>query len=126
MASIISWFQIPATDIARARRFFETVCAVELEQLPATPGMDMWAFPADPRLGEIGGALVCGAGAVPGATGTMVFLDAEPDLQAMLDRVEPAGGRILIPRTAIGMDRAGYFAVISDTEGNTIGLHSRG
>lgn len=43
----------------------------------------------------------------------------------MLDRVEGAGGKILMPKTAIGMD-AGYFAMISDTDGNTVGLHSQG
>jgi len=126
MASAISWFQIPATDIARAREFYETVCGVELEQLLASPGMDMWGFPADWQKGDISGALVCGEGAVPSATGTAVFLNADPDLQVMLDRVEPAGGQILIPKTAIGMDGAGHFAMITDTEGNTVGLHSRG
>jgi predicted enzyme related to lactoylglutathione lyase len=54
-----------------------------------------------------------------------VYLNANPDLQAVLDRVEDAGGTILMPKTAIGLD-AGYFALISDTEGNTIGLHSIG
>lgn len=126
MASAISWFQIPATDIARAKGFYEAVCGVELEQLLASPGMDMWGFPADWQNGEISGALVCGEGAVPSATGTAVFLNADPDLQVMLDRVEPAGGKILIPKTAIGMGGAGHFAMITDTEGNTVGLHSRG
>jgi predicted enzyme related to lactoylglutathione lyase len=62
---------------------------------------------------------------VPSATGTAVFLNGDPDLQAMLDRVEGAGGKILAPKTAIGMG-AGYFAMITDTEGNTVGLHSQG
>ena len=125
MPSAISWFQIPATDIARAKKFYETVCGLELEQLLASPGMEMWGFPADWEKGEISGALVCGEGAVPSATGTAVFLNADPDLQVMLDRVEAAGGRIIIPKTAIGMDGAGAFAMIADTEGNTVGLHSR-
>ena len=125
MPSAISWFQIPATDIARAKKFYEKVCGIELEQLLASPGMEMWGFPADWEKGEISGALVCGEGAVPSATGTAVFLNADPDLQVMLDRVEAAGGRIIIPKTAIGMDGAGAFAMIADTEGNTVGLHSR-
>lgn len=126
MASAISWFQIPATDIARARRFYETVCGIELEQILASPGMAMWGFPADWQKGEVGGALVCGEGAVPSATGTAVFLNADPDLQVLLDRVEAAGGRVLVPKTAIGMEGAGHFAMIADPEGNTVGLHSRG
>jgi predicted enzyme related to lactoylglutathione lyase len=71
-------------------------------------------------------AIVAGEGAVPSATGTAVFLNANPDLQTLLDRVEGAGGKILMPKTAIGMEDAGYFAMISDTEGNTVGLHSQG
>ncbi|MCX6373575.1 MAG: VOC family protein, partial [Actinobacteria bacterium] len=69
--------------------------------------------------------LVCGEGAVASATGTMVFLNGDPDLQGMLDRVEGAGGRILAAKTAIGIG-AGSFAIITDSEGNTVGLHSQG
>jgi uncharacterized protein len=126
MPSALNWFQIPASDGARAKTFYETICEVSLEQLDAGPGMEMWGFPSDWRAGELGGAVVCGEGAVPSATGTMVFLNGDPDLQAVLDRVEPAGGKIMVPKTKIGMEDAGYFAVISDTEGNTVGLHSRG
>ncbi len=70
MASAISWFQIPASDVTRAKQFYETVCGFRLEPLPASPGMDMWGFPADWENGEVSGALVRGEGAVPSATGT--------------------------------------------------------
>jgi uncharacterized protein len=126
MPHAITWFQIPASDFARAKDFYETICGFSLEPLLSQPTMEMWAFPADQSKGEIGGALVCGEGAVPSPTGTAVFLNANPDLQAVLDRVEGAGGAILMPKTAIGMDDAGYFAMITDTEGNTVGLHSQG
>jgi predicted enzyme related to lactoylglutathione lyase len=125
MASAITWFQIPATDIARAKAFYETICAAKLEAMDAGPGMEMWGFPSDWRAGEVGGALVAAEGAVPSATGTAVFLNGNPDLQAILDRVEGAGGKILMPKTAIGMEGAGHFAMIADTEGNTVGLHSQ-
>ena len=55
MASAITWFQIPASDIARAKAFYETICGFELEPLDAGPGMEMWGFPADWQKGEIGG-----------------------------------------------------------------------
>lgn len=125
MPSAVNWFQIPATDFTRARTFYETICGFWLEKMDGPPNMEMWAFPADWRSGEVGGALVCGEGAVPSAAGTMVFLNADPDLQAVLDRVEGAGGKVLVPKTATTMD-GGYFALIADTEGNTVGLHSRG
>jgi uncharacterized protein len=124
VANAINWFQIPATDIERARTFYETVCGVSLQKMDAGPDMQMWGFPADWQKGEISGALVAGEGAIPSATGTAVFLNGDPDLQVMLDRVEAAGGKILMPKTAIGMEGAGHFAMIADTEGNTVGLHS--
>jgi predicted enzyme related to lactoylglutathione lyase len=124
MPSAINWFQIPATDMSRAKTFYEAICGISLEKLESPPEMEMWAFPSDWRTGEVGGAVVCGEGAVPSATGTMVFLHGDPDLQVLLDRVEGAGGKIMMPKTGIGMD-AGYFAIISDTEGNTVGLHSQ-
>jgi predicted enzyme related to lactoylglutathione lyase len=124
MSSAINWFQIPASDIVRAKTFYETICGFRLEKMEM-PNLQMWSFPADRQRGEIGGAVVAAEGAIPSATGTAVFLNGDPDLQVMLDRVVGAGGRILVPKTAIGMD-AGYFAMIADTEGNTVGLHSQG
>jgi uncharacterized protein len=125
MPSAINWFQIPASDFARAKTFYETICGFSLEKMEGPPHMEMWAFPADRRSGEIGGHLVSGEGAVPSASGTVVFLNADPDLQVVLDRVEGAGGKVLMPKTPTSMD-AGYFAMIADTEGNTVGLHSQG
>jgi predicted enzyme related to lactoylglutathione lyase len=125
MPSAVTWFQIPASDMARAKTFYETICGLSLEKLDVGPAMEMWSFPADAMKGEVGGAIVCGEGAAPSATGTAVFLNADPDLQVVLDRVEGAGGRILMPKTAIEMEGAGHFAMIADTEGNTVGLHSQ-
>jgi predicted enzyme related to lactoylglutathione lyase len=125
MASAVDWFQIPASDIARARTFYEKICGFALEKMEGPPGMELWGFPSDWRNGEIGGAVVSGQGAVPSATGTLVYLNANPDLQPVLDRVEGAGGKVLMPKTPVGMD-AGYSALMTDSEGNTVGLHSQG
>ena len=86
----MNWFQIPASD-RRPRKQFSDRSANRALELPPLPGMQMWGFPADWEQGEIRGR-VSGEGAVPSATGTVVFLTGDPDLQAMLDRVEPAGG----------------------------------
>jgi hypothetical protein len=124
MASALNWFQIPVTDMARARAFYEMVCDLKLSQAEAGPDMTMCVFPVDPLFGEIGGALVAGQGAVPSERGTIVFLNADPDLQDALDRVEEAGGHVHIDKTPMSDDR-GYFAIIADTEGNTVGLCSQ-
>ena len=55
--------------------------------------------------------------------GPLLYLNANPDVQTVLDRVEEAGGKILIPKRLITEDN-GYMAVIIDSEGNRIALHS--
>jgi hypothetical protein len=126
VAPAITWFHIPVRDIARAKTFYETILGISLDRMESPPPMQMRGFPFDLKAGEISGALVAGAGAVPSATGTVVFLNGNPDLQVALDRVEGAGGRILILKTKIDMEGAGHLAMIADTEGNTVGLHSQG
>jgi predicted enzyme related to lactoylglutathione lyase len=124
VAYAVSWFQIPCSDLERGKRFYETILGVALQDLGA-PGMKMAAFPADPQKGEVGGAIVAGPGATPSGDGTVVYLNAGPDLQVVLDRVAAAGGKVLMPKTQVPMEGAGYFAVFADSEGNTVGLHSQ-
>ena len=120
MSSVINWFDIPATEFDRAVRFYETVLGVSLireNMLGAQIGM----FPAKP--GEATGAVLTRDGVTPGTTGSTIYLKAGNDLSVALARVEPAGGKIIHPKTFI-KEGWGYFAIILDTEGNTVGLHS--
>lgn len=54
--------------------------------------------------------------------GSLVYLNGGDDLGFPLSKVEAAGGRILLPKTAIGAN--GFMAHFTDTEGNKVGLHS--
>ena len=122
MAHVIIWFEIPARDLQRAKRFYEAILQVTM---PETSGpMKMAFFPADWQKGEIGGAVVEGEGYVPSETGTVVYLSGGGDLATVLDRVQGAGGQVLMPKTAIPTEGSGYVAMFLDTEGNKIGLHS--
>jgi predicted enzyme related to lactoylglutathione lyase len=123
MPNAINWFEIPATNFDRAKKFYETVLATALMPMEA-PGRKMAAFPADWKKGELGGALVAGEGATPSATGVTLFLNCGNDLAPALARVEKAGGQVAMPKTKIPMSEAGHMAFIVDTEGNRIGLHS--
>jgi hypothetical protein len=73
----------------------------------------------------IGGAIVDSGGFhKPSSTdGPLVYLNGNPDVQQVLDRVEAAGGKIMVPKTQISPEY-GFMAVIMDSEGNRIGLHS--
>lgn len=119
MANALNWFEIPASDINRAAKFYSTVLGVELSVMEAMPGYMMAMFPAEEG---VAGAVVQGEGYTPTTTGTLVYLNAGEDLSGPLGRVEGAGGEILMPKSGIGDN--GFIAYIKDTEGNKVGLHS--
>ena len=120
MKNAINWFEIPAKDFARATAFYRAVLAVDLQH-HNMGGADMGFFPADQD--GVGGAIVCGNDMQPASGGVLVYLNANPDLSGALGRVEAAGGSIVVPKTQITPE-FGYFAIIADTEGNAVGLHS--
>ena len=120
MSSVINWFDIPATDLDRAARFYEAVLAISLIRENML-GARMAIFPA--KQGEATGAIIAREGVTPGTTGSTVYLKAGADLSAALGRVPAAGGKVLHPKTFI-KEGWGYFAIILDSEGNSIGLQS--
>ena len=123
MKHAISWFEIPASDLARAQNFYETIFNLKLAPLDLQ-NIKMRMFPIENQEG-VGGAVVDSGGFhKPSATdGPLIYLNANPDVQAVLDRVEGAGGKIMVPKTEISPEY-GHMAVIIDSEGNRIGLHS--
>jgi len=124
MHNAISWFEIPASDLNRAQKFYETIFEIRMNSMDL-PQIKMRMFPLDDMMKEVGGAVVYSEGFYkPSATdGPLIYLNANPDVQNVLDRVELAGGKIAVPKTEISPEY-GYMAVILDTEGNRIGLHS--
>lgn len=122
MESPIVWFEIPASDFDRAVRFYETVLGVALTPERMGDGPRMANFPYAP--GRAGGSVVEAApGMPPGSAGVTIYLDAAPDLSVALARVEPAGGRVEMAKTLLSPE-IGCIAILIDSEGNRIGLHS--
>ncbi|OYD49783.1 VOC family protein [Acidovorax kalamii] len=120
MPHTLNWFEIPVTDFARAKAFYETVLGVTITPMAMGPTM-MGMLSTDPE--AVGGAIVQGEGGVPSQNGTMVYLNGGDDLAPLLARVAQAGGQVVVPKTEIGSD-FGFFAHFVDTEGNKVGLHS--
>lgn len=118
----ISWFEIPTTDFARAKTFYEAVLGRSIETMTMGPST-MGFLSTSPE--AVGGAIVHGDGTAPSQSGTLVYLNAGDDLAVMLARVAPAGGTVAVPKTDIG-NGFGFFAHFVDTEGNRVGLHSMG
>ena len=123
MQHAISWFEIPSIDLERATTFYETIFDAKFIPLNM-PNIKMRMFPVESEK-SIAGAIVHTDGFhIPSAThGPLVYLNANPDVQIILDRVEKAGGKILVPKTQIS-EQHGFMAVILDTEGNRIALHA--
>ena len=124
MDNAISWFEIPATDIERAQQFYETVFQIKMQPMDFQ-STKMRMFPIDDPMKGIGGTLIDSGGFhKPSATdGPLIYLNGNPNVQIFLDRVEAAGGKIMVPKTEISPEY-GYMAVFLDTEGNRIALHS--
>ena len=122
VTNALNFFEIPVIDVKRAAEFYETILDIKMFPMEM-PGMSMVMFPPKGENGNVGGALAKSEMHAPSETGTIVYLNANPDLQAVLDRVVPAGGKIIKPKTLIA-EEYGYLAFIGDSEGNIVGLHS--
>ena len=123
MKNAISWFEIPAIDLTRAQNFYQAIFDIQLIPLE-TPFLKMRMFPIDDPMTGIGGALAQADFYKPSPDlGPLVYLNANPDVQLILDRIEAAGGTIVVPKTQISPEY-GHMAVFLDTEGNRIALHS--
>lgn len=118
MASAINWFEIPANNFDRAVDFYGKVLGAELQKMGGP--FDMAFFPCSD--GGTGGCVTHGNGNKPNAEGSFVYLNGGDDLAVPLERVEPAGGKIVMPKTSIGEN--GFMAVFMDTEGNRVAFHS--
>ena len=122
--NVVGWFEIPVTDMDRAIKFYETVLGYELSRNQMGP-LDMAWFPWKLGTEGSGGTLVCHPECYkPSPDGTVVYITAfSGDLANELARIEPNGGKVLVPKTQISPDH-GFMAVFLDTEGNKVALHS--
>ena len=117
---MVSWFEIPVSDFERALKFYETIFDFKLEVMEIE-SYKMAFLPS--YEGKVSGAICYGEGYIPSGAGSLLYLNANPDLNLVVDRAAQNGGRIIVPKTLISSD-VGYYAFIVDTEGNRIALHS--
>ncbi len=115
----LNWFEIPVTEVARAKKFYETAFDIEMQEMEMM-GMQMVMFPSQSP--KSSGALVKSPNHQPSTQGSIVYLNGNPNLQTILNKIESAGGKVTMPKTSIGEN--GNMAFFLDTEGNLVGLHS--
>lgn len=121
-AHAISWFEIGVRNLNRAEAFYEAVLGRKmLRREPMGPSEgSIFSYAGE----GVGGALMCGPSAPQaGAGGTLIYLDVSPSIDAALARVSQAGGTVALPKQALppGM---GFFAHVTDPDGNRLGLHA--
>jgi len=122
----VGWFEIYVQDMPRARRFYEAVLGVDLQSLPPPggdedSGMQMYVFPMEEHSQGAPGALVYMPDYLSGPGGTMVYFSCV-DCAEQVRRAALQGGQIVKDKFSIAPH--GFIAMVQDTEGNLIGLHS--
>lgn len=120
MGNPVGWFEIYVQDMNRAKKFYESVFETKLEKL-GPEDIEMWAFNMTQENYGASGALVKMEGTPSGFAGTLVYFSCE-DCGIEAARAEKSGGTIFKPKFSIG--EYGFIALLHDTEGNMIGLHS--
>jgi uncharacterized protein len=119
------WFEIYVDDMGRAKKFYETVLGLQLQDMadPSNQDLKMSGFPMQQGAPNAGGALVQMQGVKAGGNSTIIYFGSA-DCTTEESRVEKAGGRIFKPKMSIG--QYGAISLCFDTEGNMFGLHSMG
>lgn len=117
----VGWFEIYVQDMARARAFYEAMLGLRLERLPG-PDIEMWAFPMDMEAPGSAGALVRAEGCPSGGNSTLVYFRCD-DCATEAGRAKASGGDVVKDKFSIG--EYGHIALVKDTEGNLVGLHSQ-
>jgi predicted enzyme related to lactoylglutathione lyase len=118
MKKLISWVEIPAVDIERAVKFYNTIFNLDMEILDF--GKEKMAcFPNEE------GAISLSPDFKPSEDGVLVSLNANEEMDITIEKIINAGVRLITPKTKIEADGKGFFAVFIDSEGNRIGLHSK-
>lgn len=119
MANQIVWCDIPVLDLDRAVKFYSAVLGRDVKK-QEFPGMMIGILPHND--GEVGGCLFINPDEKPSDKGLMVYLNATGRLDDALSAVTANGGKIVQPKHPIGP--FGFRAIVIDSEGNRIALHS--
>jgi uncharacterized protein len=121
MQNLVSIIEIPTADLKRAINFYKSILAVNIEEAEMD-GVKMGILPSEN--GTVNVVLANGSDYIPTTNGSVIYLNGGDNLQTVLDKVVPNGGKIIVPKTQISPEM-GFFALFTDTEGNKLGLHSK-
>jgi len=118
-ANPVNWFEIPVSDMARAKTFYEKALGVDIQENEMGPNKMGW-FPMEQGAMGAAGTLIQGEGYQPSHAGSLVYLHVDK-IDPTLEAIDSAGGKTLMPGTNIG--EHGFIAHFEDSEGNRVALH---
>jgi hypothetical protein len=119
----IAYFEIPANDIGRAKKFYHSLLGWKIEpsKTPMDPKTTAMMDYQDVITGDAKeGTLNMGGMYRRQMAETILSYVMVEDIDKVLAKVEKLGGRIIMPKVEI--KNVGLTAVILDTEGNTFGI----
>ena len=121
MKNTICWTDIPVVNLDRAVAFYSALVATPVAKILGTAGgPDIGLLP-----GADAGASAClyvDPDNAPSAKGPLVYLSVEGRLDSAIRVAAKKGGQLLKKKHQIGPH--GYRALIIDSEGNRLALHS--
>ncbi len=129
----VNWFEIPVSDLGRAKKFYETIFGIQLslqhpymqvDEVGASlvgAAMEMAWFPMERGGPGAAGTLMKSKGYTPSHQGTQIYFSVD-DIEEVLKKVDQNGGKTFAHKTSIG--EYGFIALFEDSEGNRVGLHS--
>jgi predicted enzyme related to lactoylglutathione lyase len=120
VANQLVWVDIPVLDLDRAIRFYSAVLGAPVTK-QEYPGMSIGLLPGAET--DVSGCLHCSDKDKPSDHGPLLYLNCQGRLDEAVAAVSAGGGKVLMPKHPIGPH--GFRAVVIDSEGNRIALHSR-
>lgn len=114
----VVWVDIPVVDLERAHAFYAAVLGVDVRR----EEFDGVAFSVLEHDDGNGACLVPGPGEVSASQGLLVYLNTEGRIRDAVGEAKAHGGEVIQEVTPIGPH--GFRAVVKDSEGNRIALHS--
>ena len=120
MKKLVSFFEIPAENVERAVKFYESVLGIQLDAMYECETEKMACFP---EVNGLSGAISQAKDFCPSKDGVLIHFQVE-NMETALTAIEKNGGKIARPKTKIEAEGLGYFALFIDSEGNRAGLYS--
>ena len=120
----LCWTDIPVTNLDRAINFYSAVLGNEVSKM-SEEGLEYGLLPHEEQ--NASGCLCVGGDSVgtenkPSQNGPLIYLSVEGRFDGAVKAASANGGKVLQAKQQIGPH--GFRAVILDSEGNRIALHS--